>query len=180
MRSSSHCVHSRPEPPPASQRSKVMWTNANGFLRLSLCIDRHCRFINDSETFRQEEKDKKIHKKAAMARYEHWTRKTSEQALRVLKHQNRGQENTNYNTKPHFKFSCARYRKDLERQVEETKARRKHEDMNDTEFKLNSDLVKRLESDKQMVRHAAMTSPRPPLYHGCDCRVHEASCKRLA
>lgn len=55
-------------------------------------------------------------------------------------------------------YACGRYRKDLERQVEETKARRKHEDMNDTEFKLNSDIVKRLEADKRMVRDAATIS----------------------
>lgn len=43
-----------------------------------------------------------------------------------------------------------RYRKQLELQVEETKTRRMHEDMNDTEFRLNSDIVKKLEADRHM------------------------------
>lgn len=50
----------------------------------------------------------------------------------------------------HLNF--CRYRQDLERQVEETKARRQYEDMNETEFRLNSDLVKKLEADKKLVR----------------------------
>eukprot|EP00903_Cladosiphon_okamuranus_P005407 g5395.t1 len=70
------------------------------------------RFINDSEAFRQEERDKIIKKRIAMAKY----------------------------------------RKDLEIQVQETKARRIHEDMNDTEYRMNSDLVKKLEADKNLVR----------------------------
>ncbi|CAN0346919.1 unnamed protein product [Pylaiella littoralis] len=69
------------------------------------------RFINDSEAFRQEERDKINKKRVAMAKY----------------------------------------RKDLEIQVQETRARRVHEDMNDTEYRMNSDLVKRLEADKKMV-----------------------------
>ena len=44
-----------------------------------------------------------------------------------------------------------RYREDLERQVEEIKARRLQAEMNDTEFRLNSDIVKKLESDKELV-----------------------------
>lgn len=44
-----------------------------------------------------------------------------------------------------------RYRRELEKQVEESKTRRSEEDMNDTEFRLNSDLVKKLEADKKLV-----------------------------
>eukprot|EP00752_Nemacystus_decipiens_P001813 g1751.t1 len=69
------------------------------------------RFIDDSEAFRQEERDKITKKRIAMAKY----------------------------------------RKDLEIQVQETRARRIHEDMNDTEYRMNSDLVKKLEADKQLV-----------------------------
>ena len=47
--------------------------------------------------------------------------------------------------------STSRYRKDLEIQVQETRARRIHEDMNETEYRMNSDLVKKLEADKNLV-----------------------------
>ncbi|CAM9205932.1 unnamed protein product [Ectocarpus sp. 4 AP-2014] len=69
------------------------------------------RFINDSEAYRQEERDKITKKRIAMAKY----------------------------------------RKDLEIQVQETRARRVHLDMNDTEYRMNSDLVKKLEADKKLV-----------------------------
>ncbi|CAM9573433.1 unnamed protein product [Ascophyllum nodosum] len=49
------------------------------------------------------------------------------------------------------KATTVRYREDLERQVEEIKARRLQAEMNDTEFRLNSDIVKKLESDKELV-----------------------------
>lgn len=37
--------------------------------------------------------------------------------------------------------------------MQETRARRIHEDMNDTEYRMNSDLVKKLEADKKLVRY---------------------------
>ncbi|CAM9642010.1 unnamed protein product, partial [Hapterophycus canaliculatus] len=48
------------------------------------------------------------------------------------------------------RIAMAKYRKDLETQVQETRARRIHEDMNDTEYRMNSDLVKKLEADKDL------------------------------
>lgn len=54
-----------------------------------------------------------------------------------------------------------RYRKDLETQVQETRARRIHEDMNDTEYRMNSDLVKKLEADENLAsgKRAALLPP---------------------